>query len=443
MEAKEEKKSNSPWCEWAVISLIALTIVFSGVWLYKMSDVLKSQPGHVEVRHVYANFESETKRDKNEETQYTLYKQAEETLREQMNTWLTIVGFFGVLFGLIVPLASYLLQRRSLSEERERIMEGVKKEASDAAEKAAEKASKEAADAKTAAEAASKAAENDAAEAKKAAGDATKDASDAKDAAGKAAGEAKNALDNVKAAKEELQKQLEEAIKEIGKVSRKAQEAMTAADKAQEMAKEASKDRQKGLETATRGGGAQDVVESEIEKTRQKAEQGDRDAQNSLGYWYQYGLGVEKDEFEAVYWYRKAAKQGLPVAQYNLGLMYRFGRGVDKNDTEAVCWYRKAAGQGHADAENNLGVMLEYGLGCEENEQEALEWYRKAAEHGSGMGRKNLGVIYEKGLLGVKADLAKAKELYQQVIDDPNAGENPKKLAQEGLDRIAKLEGGK
>ena len=434
METSEEKKSaesksKSQWFEVAVILLIAAVILISGVWLWKMSDVLKSPPGHVEVRHVYANFESETKRDKNEETQYTLYKQAEETLREQMNTWLTIVGFFGVLFGLIVPLASYLLQRRSLSEERERIMEGVKKEASDAAEKAAEKASKEAADAKI--------------EAKKAAEWAAKDASDAKDAAGNAAAEAKNALDNVKAAKEEVQKQLEEAIKEIRKVSRKAQEAMTAADKAQEMAKEASKDRQKGLETETKGGGAQGVVESEIEKTRQKAEQGDRDAQNSLGYWYQYGLGVEKDEFEAVYWYRKSAKQGLPVAQYNLGLMYRFGRGVDKNDTEAVCWYRKAAGQGHADAENNLGVMLEYGLGCEKNEQEALEWYRKAAEHGSGMGRKNLGETYEKGMLGLEVNLAKAKELYQQVVDDPNAAEKPKKLAQEGLDRIAKLEGEK
>ena len=139
MEVKEEKKSaesksNGTWCEWAVISLLALIIVFSGVWLCKMSDVLKSPPGHVEVRHVYANFSADNKKSvEKEETQYTLYKQAEETLREQMNTWLTIVGFFGVLFGLIVPLASYLLQRRSLSEERERIMEGVKKEASDAA----------------------------------------------------------------------------------------------------------------------------------------------------------------------------------------------------------------------------------------------------------------------------------------------------------------------
>ena len=131
------------------------------------------------------------------------------------------------------------------------------------------------------------------------------------------------------------------------------------------------------------------------------------------------------------------------MAQYNLGVMYATGCGVDKNDTKAVYWYRKAAEQGNAMAENNLGCMLECGRGCEKDEQEALLMYRKAAEHGNAMGRKNLGVVYETGIPGGEQNLEKAKVLYQQVLDDPNAGENPKKLAQEGLDRIAKLEGEK
>lgn len=450
MEAKDEKKSNSPWCEWAVISLIALTIVFSGLWLLKMSDVLKSPPGQIEVLYFDADSGLETKKAENDQTQYTLYKQAEETLREQMNTWLTIVGFFGVLFGLIVPLASYLLQRRSLSEERERIMEGVKKEASDAAEKAAEKASKEAADAKTAAEKAANDAANDAAEAKKAAGDATKDASDAKHAASDAEAEAKKALDNVEIAKGEMQKRLDEAIIRIEETSQRAQDAVQRAQEAKDVAvaakktaMEANKAAQSSSGTRPNGGDEGNVTKTEFEVTKQKAEHGDMEAQNLLGWMYGCGKGVAKDEFEAVYWYHKAANRGLAMAQYNLGIMYHSGYGVDKNYTKAAYWYRKAIEQDYADAENNLGVLVANGHGCEKNEQEALAWYRKAAEHGSAMGRKNLGETYEKGMLGLGVNLAKAKELYQQVVDDPNAAEKPKKLAQEGLDRISKMEGGK
>lgn len=449
METSEEKKSaesksKSQWCEVAVISLIAVVVLISGAWLWKMSDVLKSPPGRVEVRHVYANFSTDNKKGvEKEETQYSLYKQAEETLREQMNTWLTIVGFFGVLFGLIVPLASYLLQRRSLSEERERIMEGVKESAAGAAEKAAEKASKEAADAKTAAEAASKAA----ADASKAAGN---DATEAKKAAGNAEAGAKRAIEKVETAKGEMQKQLDEAIEKIEQARQQAQkailgaqEAKAAAAMAQKMVKEVGNAKQPELEGIPNGGDGNDAAKLKFDEVKKKAEQGDKEAQNDLGCMYENGEGVEKDELMAVCWYQKSAKQGYALAQYNLGLAYYFSRGVDANYTKAVYWYRKAAEQEYAAAENNLGVALEYGQGCEKNEQEALEWYRKAASHGDAMGRKNMGEIYEKGKFGVEVDLVKARELYQKVVDDPNADEKPKKLAREGLDRITKLQGGK
>ena len=43
---------------------------------------------------------------------------------------------------------------------------------------------------------------------------------------------------------------------------------------------------------------------------RKAAEKGDADAQCKLGVCYLHGEGVEKDEHEAVKWYRKAAEQG-------------------------------------------------------------------------------------------------------------------------------------
>ena len=441
-----EYKSCGKWYALVAIVLIAAVTILSGIWLRQMTDVLKSPPGKIEVRHVYANFESETKDDKSEETQYTLYKQAEESLREQMNTWLTIVGFFGVLFGLIIPLAGYLLQRHSLSEERERIMEDVQKSAKDAAENASE----DAAEAKTAAENAAAGAAKDAAEAKKAAGDATKDAAEAKKAADNAAAEAKKALDEVGAAKEEVKKQLEEALKKIDHASRQAQEAIqgvqeakAVADMAQKMAREAGKAMQPASVAMSNGGAEKNALKSKLETVKRKAEQGDVNAQVNLGWMYWNADGVTKDEYAAVYWYRKAAIKGDACAQFNLGWAYDCGLGVDQIDAQALYWYRKAAEQNYAPAENNLGCMLEHGQGCEINGKEALEWYYRAAEHGDAMGRKNLGEVYEKSKLGVKQDLAKAKELYRQVVDDPRAGEKAKKLAQEGLDRIAKLEGEK
>ena len=85
---------------------------------------------------------------------------------------------------------------------------------------------------------------------------------------------------------------------------------------------------------------------------------GNADAQNTLGWMYDYGHGVEENDAEAVKWYRPAAEQGNAIAQNNLGKMYEHGIGVSQNDEEAIKWYRSAAEQGHAEARQNLDGML-------------------------------------------------------------------------------------
>lgn len=51
------------------------------------------------------------------------------------------------------------------------------------------------------------------------------------------------------------------------------------------------------------------------------------------------------------------AEQGDVTAQFNLGQMYRLGKGVDRNDLEAVKWYKLAAQQGSPHAQHNLRLM--------------------------------------------------------------------------------------
>jgi len=114
----------------------------------------------------------------------------------------------------------------------------------------------------------------------------------------------------------------------------------------------------------------------------QAAEQGDSEAQTTLGNMYLHGQGVAKNDEQAVHWLRKAANQGCAVGQNNLGIMYDHGKGVAKNDDQALYWYRKAAEQGNMQGQYNLGAMYYHGQGVAKNDEQAMKWYRKAAAQG-------------------------------------------------------------
>jgi hypothetical protein len=66
------------------------------------------------------------------------------------------------------------------------------------------------------------------------------------------------------------------------------------------------------------------------------------------------GQGVEKDEAEAVKWYRKAAEQNNAGAQNNLGSRYANGQGVEKDLVEAYKWTLLAVGQGNENAKEHM-----------------------------------------------------------------------------------------
>lgn len=88
---------------------------------------------------------------------------------------------------------------------------------------------------------------------------------------------------------------------------------------------------------------------------------------------------MEKNNAEALKWYRKAAEQNEPNAENNLGLCYFNGQGVEKDYAEASTWFRKAAAQNNADAQINLGVCYANGKGVVKNVVEAYGWFNLAA----------------------------------------------------------------
>jgi TPR repeat protein len=58
-----------------------------------------------------------------------------------------------------------------------------------------------------------------------------------------------------------------------------------------------------------------DIKMTRFEKAKTLAEQGDVDAQRDFGSMYYLGIGVEKNEAEALLWWKKAAEQGDVYAQ--------------------------------------------------------------------------------------------------------------------------------
>ena len=97
------------------------------------------------------------------------------------------------------------------------------------------------------------------------------------------------------------------------------------------------------------------------------SEKGHADSQFNLGLMYEQGIGVGKDEKEAVGWYGKSAAQGNAAAQFNLGVLYENGRGTKVDFAKANECYRKASVQGDALAIGNLGMLYVRGDGVKEN----------------------------------------------------------------------------
>jgi len=185
-----------------------------------------------------------------------------------------------------------------------------------------------------------------------------------------------------------------------------------------------------------------------LEILKPLAEQGDSQAQITMGLIYDYGHGVEKNPAESIKWYLMAAEQGVPLVQHDIGVKYFQGQGVEQNYLEAAKWWEQSANSGIADSQFNLGLMHYRGIGIPKDyvkaaklfeaaaEQghgnaqyslavmyafgqsktkdyaTALKWFNKSAEQDIAQAQFNLGVFHENGY-GVEKDIIKAREWYQ------------------------------
>ena len=72
------------------------------------------------------------------------------------------------------------------------------------------------------------------------------------------------------------------------------------------------------------------------------AENGQKDLQYAVGYYYENGINTAVDFKQAVEWYEKAAQKNHVEALMHLGIFYAQGKGVEKNGKKALEYIQKA-----------------------------------------------------------------------------------------------------
>jgi len=152
---------------------------------------------------------------------------------------------------------------------------------------------------------------------------------------------------------------------------------------------------------------AKNILEAE-------AEQGDPHAQYYLSHCYANGIGMLRDERQAVDWCRKAAEQEHTVAQLNLASWNFNGLFVSKDVKVAAEWYRRAANNGNAEAQFQLGECYANGIGVLRDVRQAVDWYRRASMQEHDRAQNSLGYYYANGI-GVPKDTSAAVCLFSRA----------------------------
>ena len=145
----------------------------------------------------------------------------------------------------------------------------------------------------------------------------------------------------------------------------------------------------------------------------------DPEAQYMLGFRYANGIGVTRDDCEAVKWYRKSAEQGNPDGSYLLGLAYASGQCMERDDGQAFSWYEKAAYGGIADAQFKVGFAYGQGVGVARDDSKSVWWFNKAASQGHADAQFMMGLAYASGTV-VEQNDAKALALFQSACNQIN-----------------------
>jgi TPR repeat protein len=170
---------------------------------------------------------------------------------------------------------------------------------------------------------------------------------------------------------------------------------------------------------ATGAGVQRDDLEA-VRWYRKGAAAGNLSATTALALMLIEGRGANKDTAEGIRLLRAAVDKGSPEAMHSLGLATLEGRLVSKDPLEAVRLFTAAGDAGYAPAMVDVGLMYDNANGVPQDYNKAAQWYRKAADLGNSAGMVNLGFLYARGK-GVEQSDQQAVFWYKKAAAEGNA----------------------
>jgi TPR repeat protein len=128
-------------------------------------------------------------------------------------------------------------------------------------------------------------------------------------------------------------------------------------------------------------------IAERIAALRPAAAAGDPEAMLLVGYAYDLGAGVEKDESVSIVWLERAARAGLPRGMTAYAWALFAGEGAPANPSAAVLWFQRAEAAGNAHAMTNLGYLARNGLaGQPKDPAAARRHFERAVAKGNRLG---------------------------------------------------------
>ena len=157
-----------------------------------------------------------------------------------------------------------------------------------------------------------------------------------------------------------------------------------------------------------------------LQTLRRLGEGGNAYVMFRLGRLYANGIGVARDDIEAVRWYRMGASAGNLNATTALAMALIEGRGATKDEREGLRLLRAAAEKDNHEALHWLGVILGQGKLLSKDTTEAIRLLTRAAEAGHVPSMLDLASLYNSAEGGA-ADPVKAAFWYKRAADLGNS----------------------
>ena len=137
------------------------------------------------------------------------------------------------------------------------------------------------------------------------------------------------------------------------------------------------------------------------------------EGERKLGYYYEKGIGCDKDLVKARQYYELAAMHGDVKAKYNIGLFYYH----NKQFPQAFNIVKDAATSNHGKAILLLAYFYEHAVGTKQDFNLAFECYNRALELGESGIYHHLGYLSYYGY-GVRKDLDAAFDYFYKGAEE-------------------------